>query len=95
MHLVKELEYDVKVTLHGPNDKPLTYNIGELSGQEQKQLWIYHGEADVAILPLKPVKKIQTAIIALEPDVLLADDNSFNKFRDRLLTVIGFPLVNG
>lgn len=95
-HLTKDLEYDVKVTIHGPNDKPLTYDIVELSGRENKQPWIYHGEADVAILPLKPVKKIQTAIIVIEHNLLLIDDNGFfRKFRDRLLTVIGFPLALG
>ena len=44
---------------------------------------------------LKPIKKIQTAIKVLEFNLLLAGDTSFNKFRDRLLTVIGFPLALG
>lgn len=94
-HVAKNLKYDVKATVHGPEDKPLTYDISDLSGQEKDQPWVYHAEADVAILLIKPSKRIQAVIKVLEPNLFVADDKSFNKFRNRLLTVIGFPLNLG
>lgn len=94
-HIAKNLKYDVKATVHGPEDKPLTYNISDLSGHKKNQPWVYHGEADVAILLIKPPKKIEAVIKVLEPNLFLPDDKSFDKFRNRLLTVIGFPLNLG
>ena len=94
-HLARNLRLEIKVTVHGPEDKPLTYDIQELTGSQQEQPWFFHSEADVAILLLKPSENFKGAIKVLESNMLLSDDSSYSQYRDRVLTTIGFPLGLG
>ena len=94
-HLARNLRLEVKVTVHGPEDRPLTYDIQELTGSQQEQPWFFHSEADVGILPLKPSGKFKGVVKILESNMLLSDDSSYSPYRDRVFTTIGFPLGLG
>jgi len=91
-HLARDLRLEVKATVHGPEDRPLTYDLKELTGSQEEQPWFFHSEADVALLLLKPSEKFKGAIKVLESNMLLSDDSSYSPYRDRVLTTIGFPL---
>ena len=94
-HLARNLRLEVKVTVHGPEDRPLTYDIQELTGSQEEQPWFFHSEADVALLLLKPSEKFKREIKVLESNMLLSDDSSYSPYRDQVLTTIGFPLGLG
>ena len=94
-HLARNLRLEVKATVHGPEDRPLTYDIEELTGCQKEQPWFFHSEADVALLPLKLSEKFKGVIKILESNMLLSDDSSYSPYRDRVFTTIGFPLGLG
>lgn len=94
-HVAKSLRYDVKVTVHGHGDIPITYDIKDLTGSEKEPSWFYHSEADVALLPLNPSDKFIGEIKVLESNMLLINENEYDKYKDRVLTTIGFPLSLG
>ena len=94
-HVANSLRYDVKVTVHGPEDKPLTYSMKELTGPGKEQSWFSHSEADVALLPLKPSEEFKAIIKVLEPKLFLANENEYGQYKNRVLTTVGFPLALG
>jgi hypothetical protein len=94
-HVAKSLRYDVKVTVHGPEDIPLTYDIKDLTGSGKEPSWFFHSEADVALLPLNPSEKFKGIIKVLEPNMFLINENGFGQYKNRVLTTIGFPLSLG
>lgn len=94
-HVAKSLRYEVKVTVHGPEDKPLTYDIKDMVGPGKEQSWFFHSEADVALLPLNPSEKFKGIIKFLEPSMFLTNENEYGQYKNRVLTTIGFPLALG
>ncbi len=94
-HVATGLKYDVKVTVHGPDDKPLTYDIKDLTGPGKGQSWFYHPEADVALLSLKPSEEFKAIIKVLEPNMFLMNENEYSQYENRVLTTVGFPLALG
>lgn len=94
-HVAKNLKFDVKVIVHGQEDKPLTYDMKILTGSGKEQSWFYHSEADVALLPLNPTEEFKGIIKVLEPTMLLASENEYSRYKNRTLTTVGFPLALG
>jgi hypothetical protein len=94
-HVAKSLKYDVKVTVHGPEDKPLTYDIKDLTAPGKDQSWFFHPEADVALLPLNLSDKFKGMIKVLEPDQFLTNEDEYGQYKNRVLTTVGFPLNLG
>ena len=94
-HVARSLKYDVRVTVHGAEDKPLTYDMKDLAGPGREQAWFFHPEADVALLQLKPSQEFKGIIKVLTPNVLLASEDEFVEYTDRVLTTVGFPLALG
>jgi hypothetical protein len=94
-HVANSLRYDVKVTVHGPEDKPLTYDMKDLTGPGKEQSWFSHSEADVALLPLKPSEQFKGIIKVLEPNLFLTNENEYSQYKNRVLTTVGFPLALG
>ena len=94
-HVAKDLKHEVKVTVHGAGDKPLTYDMKDLTGIGNERAWYFHSEADVALLPLKPSQEFKGIVNVLEPNLLLAGENEFSKYANRVLTTVGFPLALG
>lgn len=94
-HVANSLKYDLKVTVHGPEDKPLTYDMKDLTEPGKEQSWYFHPEADVALIPLSPSEKFKGIIKVLEPSLFLANENEYGQYKNRVLTTIGFPLALG
>jgi len=94
-HVAVGLKHDVHVTVHGADDKPMTYDIKDLMGPGQDQSWYFHSEADVAILPLNPSERFKGMVKVLEPNLLLTTEKEYDQFKNRVLTTIGFPLALG
>jgi len=94
-HVARTLKYDVKVTVHGPEDNPLTYDMKDLTGPGRELSWFFHTEADVAILPLMPSEAFQGIIKVLDPGLFLTNSNEYSEYKDRVLTTVGFPLALG
>jgi hypothetical protein len=94
-HVARSLRYDVKVTVHGPEDNPITYDIKDLTGSGKEPSWFFHSEADVALLPLNPSEKFKGIIKVLEPKMFLINENEYGQYKNRVLTTIGFPLSLG
>jgi hypothetical protein len=94
-HVANGLRYDVKVTVHGPEGKPMTYDIKDLTGPGKEQSWFSHSEADVALLPLKTSEEFKGVIKALEPNLFLMNENEYSQYKNRVLTTVGFPLALG
>jgi hypothetical protein len=76
-HVAKSLRYDVKVTVHGNGDIPITYDIKDLTGSEIEPSWFIHSEADVALLPLNPSDKFIGKIKVLDSNMLLINENEY------------------
>lgn len=94
-HVARSLRYDVKVTVHGPGDRPLTYAMKDLTGPGKERAWFFHSEADVALIELKPSQEFKGIVKVLEPNMLLAGENEFGQYANRVLTTVGFPLALG
>lgn len=94
-HVAEKLKSDVKIITHGQNDRPLLYDMIDIAGSGNEHKWFFHPEADVALLPLNPSEKFKGTIKILNTDLLLASENDYDKFRDRVLTTVGFPLSLG
>ncbi len=94
-HVAEKLKSDVKIIIHGPDDKPLLYDMIDLTGPGKDQKWFFHPEADVALLLLNPSEKFKGTIKVLDTDLLLGSENDYDKFKDRVLTTVGFPLSLG
>jgi hypothetical protein len=94
-HVAKDLKYDVKVTVHGNEDLPITYDIKDLTGSEKEPSWVFHSEADVALLPLSPSDKFIGIIKVINSNMFLMNENDYDKYKNRVLTTIGFPLSLG
>lgn len=94
-HVAKNLKHEVKVTVHGAGDQPLTYDMKDLAGTDNEPAWYFHSEADVALLPLRPSQEFKGIITVIEPPLLLSSENEFSKYADRILTTVGFPLSLG
>jgi hypothetical protein len=94
-HVAQNLKSDVKVIIHGADDKPLIYDMADLTGTGKEQKWFYHPEADVALIQLNPNDKFKGAIKVLDTELLLASAKNFDEFNNRVLTTVGFPLSLG
>ena len=94
-HVANGLKYDVKVTVHGSEDKPITYAMKDLTGPGQEQSWFFHPEADVALLPINPSEIFKGIIKVLEPNMFLTTEKEYDQYKNRVLTTVGFPLALG
>ena len=84
------------ISVHQPDDHTaLTYELKKITVNGENQSWFSHEKADVAIIPIKINKKLGGIIRVLDLNLLLSDENSFDKFKDREATVVGFPLKIG
>jgi hypothetical protein len=58
-HVAEDITGDgVTITIHGPSDTPLTYNLNEFSKNKKDVHWFFHPTADIALLLLEPSEKI-------------------------------------
>lgn len=101
-HVVNDLrgKSPIQVVIHGPKDVPITYSLEELVEGNQESSWVYHDQADVAVIKMKSLSEIKRGgmIRCFEKPQLVSDPEKFVQFRERLLTYIGFPFslgVNG
>jgi len=94
-HVARTMKYEPKVTIHGSVDRPLTYDLKDLTGSEKDESWFFHREADVALLPLNPSAQFKGIIKVIEYSQLLISENQYHQFRNRVLTTVGFPLSLG
>ncbi len=94
-HVVKNLKYPVEVTVCGPEGKPLTCDMKDLTESGNEQSWFFHSEADVALLPLDLSEKFEGIIKVLEPSFFQTNEDEYGQYRNRELTTIGFPLNLG
>jgi hypothetical protein len=94
-HVARTLKYETKVTIHGSGDKPLNYDLKDVTGSGNDRSWFFHNEADVALLPLNPSEQFKGIIKVIEHSQLLISENQYAQFRNRVLTTIGFPLSLG
>ncbi len=94
-HVANETSSTSQITIKSENDKPYCFSLGELWNQTGPLTWVFHQEADIAVLPLKPsaalIKKLEGHFLPFR------DLNGEEKapLRERPLTVIGFPLGLG
>lgn len=91
-HVAASIQFDAKATLRGLNDEPLTFPMSQLT-QGRSIQWIYHHEADVAVLPITPPQSFNAAIKAVGFDQI-STRNSAPEL-DLFLTTLGFPLQLG
>jgi hypothetical protein len=94
-HVARILKDDVKVTVHGSENRPLTYSMKDLTEPGKDHTWFFHSEADVALLQIKLSQEFKGIIRVLEPNLLLASENEFGQYVNRVLTTLGFPLALG
>ena len=94
-HVARGLESQIKATLHGPEDQPLSYYISELAGPYEKLPWFTHPEADIALVHLNPTSNFVAAVKTLDISVFIPNEQSFSRYRERVHTVVGFPLRLG
>lgn len=91
-HVSRGIPFGSKATLYGSNGVPLTYDLSELAGMQVPK-WIFHNEADVAVLPISPQENFRAAIRAVSYDQLKKDNSAPGL--DIYLTTVGFPLELG
>ena len=94
-HVARDLESQIKATVHGPEDQPLIYDIRELAGPYEKLPWFFHPEADIALVQLNPTSNFVAVVKTLDISVFIPNEQSFSQYRERVLTVVGFPLRLG
>ncbi len=94
-HVAKETSASSQITVKSENDKPYSFSLGELWNQSGPLDWVFHQEADIAVLPLQPspslVKKLEGHFLPFQD--LSGEEKA--PLRERPLTVIGFPLGLG
>jgi len=95
-HVAKEIRRNAMATLRGERDKPVTLPVGDLSPGSDDLQWLFHREADVAVLSLSPSRTVVETYLQgrFLPFSLLVPEKAAPP-RDIPLTVIGFPLGLG
>jgi hypothetical protein len=58
-HVARRMDFWAQVSIRGAGAKPVAVSLLELCGSADTVPWLYHVEADVAVLRLKPSERIQ------------------------------------
>lgn len=95
-HIARIMTSSAQVTFKGENDAPVSLALSEASGLKKELPWVFHPEADVAVLPLSPVKDIFIKYFQKHflPQSIISSEK-ISPSRDIPLTVFGFPLGFG
>jgi hypothetical protein len=91
-HVAASIEFDATATLRGLEDKPLTFGLNQLSGNQNPK-WVTLPKHDVAVLPLDPPETFRAAITAVGLEQIYAEEKPLDL--DAYLTTVGFPLKLG
>ena len=91
-HVAAGIPFDATATLRGPEDKPLTFDLKQLSGNQNPK-WITLPKHDVAVLPLDPPETFRAAIKAVGLKQIYSEEEPPGL--DAYLTTVGFPLKLG
>ncbi len=94
-HIAQVMTPSASTTIRDKSDRPYTISLQELWNKNEPLGWIFHEEADIAVLPLYPSRQI---IDKLKGHFLKLDNiNRDIKVPDRTmaLTLVGFPLGLG
>jgi len=94
-HVARGITLETNATIRDTGDKAYTVSLQELWDKSQPLDWLFHGEADVAVLPLQPsqqiIDKLKKHFLSL--DVINKDIEAPD--RTVGLTLVGFPLGLG
>ncbi|MDD4995839.1 MAG: serine protease [Candidatus Omnitrophica bacterium] len=95
-HVALTMTPSAQITFKGENDAPISLALSEASGFKKELPWVYHPEADVAVLPLFPENVILIKYFKNHflPQSLISSEK-VPPSRDIPLTVFGFPLGFG
>lgn len=94
-HIARKMNSDATVIIRDEGDKPYTLTLQELWNKSESVSWVFHDEADVAILQLHPnsqiIDKLKKHFLSLEnlQKEIVAPE------REKALSMIGFPLGLG
>ncbi|MBW1895896.1 MAG: trypsin-like peptidase domain-containing protein [Deltaproteobacteria bacterium] len=90
-HVARRMDFWARATIRGAQGKPVTISLMELCGVSGTIPWLYHVEADVAVLPLKPSERLQQDIEKhfLPYEWIMKEEKA--PPAKSLLTVIGIP----
>jgi hypothetical protein len=90
-HVARRMDFWARAIVQSAQGKPVTISLIELSGVPDTIPWIYHVEADVAVLPLKPSERVQKDIEKhfLPYEWIVKEEKAPSA--KSLLTVIGIP----
>lgn len=93
-HVARDLGPAPQLTFAAEGDLARTVALKDAAGGTQLG-WLFHGEADVAVLPLRGSSEIVGILgnRALQPPHLISQLEAPN--RERVLTTVGFPLGLG
>lgn len=94
-HVAQKMKSTAKVILRGEGDRPVSFNLLELIEKSPRPTWVFHNEADIAVLLLSPsqnvIQHIQNRFFSFD-DLVSAESSPK---RERVLLVLGFPLGLG
>ncbi len=95
-HVAHMMKSSAKVTFMGENNSPISLTLAETSGSKEDLTWVFHPEADVAVLRLFPAQEIFEKYLQKHflPQSLISSEK-IPPSRDTSLTVFGFPLGLG
>lgn len=91
-HVAAGIPFEATATLRGRQDKPLTFDLKKLSGNQNPK-WITLPKHDVAVLPLDPPEIFRVAIKAIGLEQIYREEEPPGL--DTYLTTVGFPLELG
>ena len=95
-HVAKLMATNSLVNLMGQKGETVCLKLAQLSGKNSPTNWLYHDEADVAVLELSPSPEIMKKYLQqrfLPSEIIAADREAPS--RNLSLTVFGFPLGIG
>lgn len=95
-HVAKLMTTNSFVNLMGKKGEPVRLQLTQLSGKNNPKNWLYHDEADVAVLELSPSPEIKNKHLQKRflPTEIIASAHEAPS-RNIPLTVFGFPLGIG
>lgn len=94
-HIARQMNSDAIIIIRDEGSKPYTLTLQELWNKSESISWIFHDEADVAILQLHPnsqiiakLKKHFLSLESLQKEIVAPE-------REKALSMVGFPLGLG
>jgi hypothetical protein len=92
-HVARTLVSGSELIVRTSRDRPQTFRLSDLAGANPA--WESSGEADLAILPLKPRKDLQPLLKGHFLPLSMIERELVAPLREVTLTVLGFPLGLG